>query len=192
MFADFAQPSTIAFLLIDVALLALAGVAGFRGVLLRPALWIARGLAAITLVLGLAFIVGMVLELWTATLPFVLGDAPLGTYARMTQLGLLLSVFTWALIAIGSAFAFRRPGVGGTLLVVVSLVGLLDELRKGLQDPTLPLPSLTFGVLLMLLVLVAGVLVLATRHATPSGPGRARRSVAHRRLDAEGALFRGR
>ena len=162
LFADFTHPSTIAVLLVEAALFGLAFAAAFLGVIVRPVCWLARALAVVTLVLGLGFAAGAVLELWTSSLPFVLPDAPLGTYAHMTQLGLLVIIAQFSLMAVGAALAFRRPGFGGLLLVLSGVSGLLGEARKRLQDPTLPPDSFIFGVLLVVLVLAVGALVLAT------------------------------
>ena len=52
----------------------------------------------------------------------------------MTQLGLLLAIVSLALTAVGSVLAFRRPGIGGLVLVLVGLYGLLEAALK--QDPT--------------------------------------------------------
>jgi hypothetical protein len=170
LFTDLAHPSTIAVLLVEAVLFGLALAAGFQGVLVRPVRWLARGLAALMLLLGIAFAAGMLLELTTSRLPLVLADAPLVTYAQMTQLGLLQGVLTFGLIALGAALAFRRPRLGGLLLLLTALLGLLEEGRRGLHDPTLPLPNLIFGVLLLLLALAAGALVLGAWRAERRPP----------------------
>lgn len=172
-FADFTDPFTVAPLLIEAAVFGLALATAFRAMVAQPVRWLARGVAAITLVLGLGFAIGMGLELWTSNLPFVVPDAPLGTYAQMTQLGLLLDVFTWGLIALGSALAFRRPGLGGLFLVITGLLAVLDQLRDGLQDPSLPRANFVFGLELVIFVPVAGALVLATWWADRTEPRRA-------------------
>jgi hypothetical protein len=105
----------------------------------------------------------MLLEPLTSRLPFVVPEAPLGTYAQMTQLGPLVGIVAFALTAVGSALAFRRPGIGGLVLVLVGLYGLLETAFK--RDPTLPPSSLAFGVVLNLLVLVVGALVLSSRRS---------------------------
>jgi hypothetical protein len=156
----FADPFNIVALLVEATLLVLAFSAAFLGVVVRPVRWLARGLAIVTALIGIAFGAGMLLELLTFSLPFVVPDAPLGTYAQMTQLGLLVGIASFVLTVAGSALAFPRPGIGGTVLVLVGLVGLLGAAFK--QDPTLPPSSLAFGVLLNLLVLVVGALVLAS------------------------------
>jgi hypothetical protein len=172
MFTDFAHPSTIAVLLVEAALFGLAFAAVFLGIPVRPVRWLARGLAAFTLLLGLGFGAGMILELLTTDLPLVVPQAPLGTYAQMTQLGLLLGALTFALTAVGSALSFRTPRVGGWLLVLAGSLGLLDEARKRMQDPSLPEPSFIFGVVLLILVLAVGALALAIGRSehTPSTP----------------------
>ena len=161
-FADFMDLSTIAPLLIEATVFGLALATAFLGVFAQPVRWLARGLPAITLVLGLGFVVGMGLELWTSNLPFVVPDAPLGTYAQMTQLGLLLDVLTWGLIALGSVLAFRRPGLGGLFLVITGCLAVLDQIRDGLQDLSLPRANFIFGLELVIFVPVVGALVLAT------------------------------
>lgn len=196
-FADFRDPSTLAALLVEAGLFGLAFAAALRGVPVRPVRWLARGLAALTLVLGLGFAAGMVLELSTSSLPFVLPEAALGTYAQMTQLGLLVSIAHFGLMALGAALAFRRPALGGLLLVISGLYGLLDEARMRVQDPTLPLPNLIFGLLLVLLVLAVGTLVLASWWAEHTGARRATpaprpRRVAHQRLHTGRSSGRGR
>ena len=173
-FADFMDPSTIAPLLIEAVVFGLALAAAFRGVFAQPLRWLARGLAAITIVLGLGFVVGMGLELWNSNLPFVVPDAPLGTYAQMTQLGLMLDMFTWGLIAIGSVLAFRRPRVGGLFLVITGFLAVLDQVRDGVQDSSLPRANFIFGLELAIFVPVVGALVLATWWAARSDPQRAR------------------
>ena len=157
----FADPFTVVGLLVEALLLVLALLAAFVRVLVRPVRWIARGLAIITALIGVGFGAGMLLELLTFSLPFVVPGAPLGTYAQMTQLGLFVGIVSFALTAVGSVLAFRRPAIGGLVLVLVGSFGLLEATFK--QDPTLPPSSLAFGVLLNLLVLVVGVLVLASR-----------------------------
>lgn len=178
--ADFMRPSTIAPLLIEAAVFGLALATAFRGMSAQPVRLLARGLAAITLILGLGFVVGMGLELWTSNLPFVVPDAPLGTYAQMTQLGLVLDVFTWGLIAIASVLAFRRPGPGGLFLVITGFLAVLDQVRDGLQDPSLPRANFVFGLELVIFVPVVGALVLATWWADRTEPQRARRAARSR------------
>ncbi len=184
--ADFSHPTTIAVLAVEAALLGLAFGAAFMGVLARPVRWLARGLAAVTLVLGVAGAVGMLLEMWTSPLPFVLPDAPLGTYAQMTQLGLLVGSVQFALVGVGAGLAFRRPGLGGLVLVLAGGFSLLDETRRRVQDPTLPVASSTFGIVAVsMVVLVAGALVLAAWRAEHRSPSAARarpsgRALAHR------------
>ena len=150
----------VAVLLLEAFLLVLAFAAAFLGVLVRPVRWLARALAVVTALIGVGFGAGMLLELLTASLPFVVAEAPLGTYAQMTQLGLLVGVVSFALTAVGSVLAFRRPGPGGLVLVLVGLYGLLEAALK--RDPTLPPASLVIGVELNFLVLVVGALVLAS------------------------------
>ncbi len=176
LFADLTHPSTLAVLLIEAALVGLACAAAFGGALVRPVRLLARGLAAPLVLLGLGFGAGMAIELVTVPLPFVVPDAPLGTYAQMTQLGLLLGIVQFSLTALGAALAFRRPGLGGLLLVLVGSLSLLDEARMGAQDPTLPPASLAFGVLLVVLDLAVGALLLGTwragRRPSPTAPTR--------------------
>jgi hypothetical protein len=119
----------------------------------------------------------MAWELWTFRFPVVLPDAPLGTYARPTVLGLLMGAFSFGLMAAGAALAFRRPALGGLVLVLSGFYGLLDEMRWRLQDPTLPPDSFTFGVVAVALpVLAAGALVLASwrseRRPSSTAPAR--------------------
>ncbi|HEX8966841.1 MAG TPA: hypothetical protein VF937_03110 [Chloroflexota bacterium] len=179
LFAEFTQPFNIAALLVEAALLVLAFSAASLRVLVRPVRWLARGLAILTAIIGVGFGAGMLLELLMFDLPFVVPEAPLGTYAQMTQLGLLVGIVSFALTAVGSALAFRRPGTGGLVLVLVGLYGLLEAALK--QDPTLPASSLAFGMLLNLLVLVVGALVLASRPSMrrPSTTARGMHFTAH-------------
>ena len=107
LFSNLTHPSTIAVLLVEAALFGLA-LAAASGRLVRPVRWLARGLAAVTLVLGLVFAAGMILEVWTSRLAFVRPEAPLGTYGDMTQLGLLVGAFHLGLVALGAA-----PGRNG-------------------------------------------------------------------------------
>jgi hypothetical protein len=168
LFSDLAHPSTIAALLVEAALVGLALVAASGR--------LARGLAAVTLVLGLVGAAGMLLEAWTFPLPVVLPDAVLGTYARPTQLGLLVGAFAFGVVAVGAALAFRRPGLGGLLLLAAGLWDLLDGQRQRLQDPTLPPGSATFGLVAVALpILAVGALLLATRWAERRGAGRSGR-----------------
>lgn len=182
LFAELTQPSTIAVLLVEASLLVLAFSAAFLGVLVRPVRWLARGLATVTALIGVGFGAGMLLELLTFSLPFVVPEAPLGTYAQMTQLGLLVGIVSFALTAVGSALAFRRPGIGGLVLVLVGLYGLLEAALK--QDATLPPSNLAFGVQLNLLVLAVGALVLASRPSMRRHSATARGAT---RLTAHGA-----
>jgi hypothetical protein len=172
-FSNLTHPSTIAVLLVEAVLFGLA-LAAASGRLVRPVRWLARGLAAVTLVLGLAFAAGMILELWMFPLPLVRPEAPLGTYADMTQLGLLVGALHLGLVAVGSALAFRRPRPGGALLLLAGVYGVLDSLRTLVQDSTLPLGSFIVGLLLMLLILAVGALSLSTWRAengvTPGQP----------------------
>jgi hypothetical protein len=163
-FSNLTHPSTIVVLLLEAALFGLA-LAAASGRLVRPARWLARGLAAVSMALGVAFAVGMVLELWISPLPLVRPEAPLGTYAEMTQLGLLVGALHLGLVAVGSALAFRRPRLGGLLLVMVGVYGVLDSLRTLVQDPTLPLGSFIVGLLLMLFIVAVGVVLLSTCRA---------------------------
>ena len=174
LFADFTHPSTIVALLVGAALAGLAFAAAFRGIATRPVRWLARGLAAVALALGLLGAVGMGFELWSSDLPLVLPDAPLGTYAQMTQLGLLVGITTFGLTTLGAALAYRWPGLGGRLLVAVGLLDLVEAARTWLQDPTLPQGSLAVGVVLAILVLVTGTLVLAARRSERRPPPVAR------------------
>jgi hypothetical protein len=161
-FGNLTHPSTIGVLVVEAALFGLALAAAY-GRLVRPVRWLARGLAAVTLALGLGFAAGMLLESWMSPLPFVRPEAPLGTYADMTRLGLLVGAFTFGLVALGSALAFRRPGLGGLILVVAGVWGVLDSLRTLVQDPTLPMGSFVVGLLINLLLLAVGALLLGTR-----------------------------
>jgi prolipoprotein diacylglyceryltransferase len=102
----------------------------------------------------------------------------------MTQLGLLVGIVSFALTAVGSVLAFRRPGTtGGLLLVLVGLYRLLEPAFK--QDPTLPASSLAFGLVLNLLVLVVGALVLAGRRSMgpPSATARDAMGVTALRME---------
>jgi hypothetical protein len=173
LFTDLTDPAAIVALLVAAALFGLAFAAAFPGVLIRPAHWLASGLAAVLLALGLVGAAGMALELWTARLPLTLPDAPLGTYARMTQLGLLLGIAQFGLTAVGAALAFRRPGLGGLILALVGFLNLLEAARTRLQDPTLPQDSFVVGMAFAILVLAVGALALATwRAGRASATGR--------------------
>jgi hypothetical protein len=171
--SNFTHPSTIVVLLLEAALFGMA-LAAASGRLVRPVRWLARGMAAVTLVLGLGFAAGMILELWMFPLPLVRPEAPLGTYADMTQLGLLVGALHLGIVALGSALAFRWPRPGGLLLVLAGVYGVLDSFRTLVQDSTLPFDSFVFGLLLTLLVLAVGALLLSTwraeNGATAGGP----------------------
>jgi hypothetical protein len=108
-FSNLTHPSTIVVVLIEAALFGLA-LAAASGRLVRLVGWLARGLAVVTLLVGLAFAAGMILELWMSRLPLVRPDAPLGTYAAMTQLGLLVGALHLGLVAVRSGLAFHWPG----------------------------------------------------------------------------------
>ena len=197
LFSELTQPSTIAVSLVDAALFGLA-LAVASGRLVRPVRWLARGLAAMTLVMGLGFAAGMILELATYPLPFARPDAPLGTYADMTQLGLLVGAATLGLAALGSALAFRWRGPGGLLLVAVGICGVLDSLRSLFQDPTLPTDSFVFGLQLNVFILAVGTVVLGLQRAERAGASNARprsatthRSSPASRLRQAGSAHRG-
>ena len=171
LFTDLTHPSTIAALLVEAALFGLAFAAAFLGVLIRPVRWLARGLAAVTVVLGLGGAAEMAWEMWTFRFPVALPDAPLGTYAQPTMLGLLEGLASFGLIAVGAALAFRRPGLGGLLLVLSGLLSLLDTTRMRLLDPTFPPGGFTTSLVAVVLpVLAAGALLLATRRAEGCSP----------------------
>ena len=105
----------------------------------------------------------MAWELWTFRFPVVLPDAPLGTYAQPTVLGLVEGIAGFGLVAVGAALGFRRPGLGGLLLVISGLISLLDATRMSLLDPTFPPGGYTTAVVtVMLPVLAAGALLLAS------------------------------
>ncbi len=185
LFTDVAHPSTIAVPLVEVALLAAACAATFRPVpaLVQPGRGLARGLAGAVLLIGLGLGTGMAIELWTAPLPFVEPDAPLGTYARMTNLGLLLAIAQVGLVMSGAALAFRRSALGSRLLVLAGSLGLLDEARRAAHDPSLPPSSLAVGVLL-------GGLLLATLQDGTVEPMNAREPPARGPAAHHGVLER--
>jgi hypothetical protein len=172
-YSIFTQPFTIAVLLVEATLFGLA-LAAASGRLVRPVRWLARVMAAVTLVLGLGFAAGMILELLTFPLPLFRPEAPLGTYADMTQLGLLVGALHLGLVAVGSAVAFRWPAPGGLLLALAGVYGVLDSFRTLAQDSTLPFDSFIFGLLLTLLVVAVGALQLSTwragKEVTAGGP----------------------
>lgn len=156
---DFTDPSTIATLLIEAALVGLAFAAAFLGVLVRPVRWIGRGLAVLCVVYGLIATAELALELWTLRPPLVLPDAPFGTYAQPTVLRLL--PLQTLLVLGGGLLAFRRPGLAGLLVLASGVIGLVTLPWIGWsQDPTAPpgtaaaalegaLPWLSLGALLL-------------------------------------------
>jgi hypothetical protein len=86
-FTEPSDPSTIAVLLVEVALLGLA-LAAALGVLVRPVRWLARCLAAFSVLVALLGFGEVVWELWTFRYPLILPEAAFGTYAQPTVAGL--------------------------------------------------------------------------------------------------------
>lgn len=68
-------------------------------------------------------------------------------------------------MGVGSAVAFRRPGLGGLVLAIDGLYGVLDSLRSLAQDPSLPVASFVVGLQLTLFILAGAALLLGTWHA---------------------------
>src|SRR5690348_14389236 len=99
-FTNPSDPSTAAVLLIEVALLGLA-VAGALGVLVRPVRWLARCLAALSILVALGGFAEVVWELWTFRYPLVLPEAPFGTYTQPTVVGLAPLLLASVAVAIG-------------------------------------------------------------------------------------------
>jgi hypothetical protein len=161
LFTDLADPLTRMVLLLEAAPFGLA-VAALFGVLVRSARWLARGLAALSVVVALLGSAVMVWEIWTLRPPLVLPGAPFGTYTQPTVLRLLpLDI---VLVLIGGVFAFQRPGFAGLLFVASGVWGALNALNVlGIQDATSP-PGTANAILVwsVLPALGVGALLLAT------------------------------
>ncbi|MGN6360679.1 MAG: hypothetical protein ACTHNK_09840 [Thermomicrobiales bacterium] len=164
-------------LLVEVALLAVALAVARVPRLLRPARWLARGLALVSLLVGLGGMLSAVSEGWTSRYPLTLPDTPFGTYARPTTLEMVQLLLTFLVVAVAALLAFRRPGRAGLLFVGWGVSGALAWGLR--QDPTRP-PGNFMGMALTvaLSVLAVGAVLLATWWAGGGRPPRvARRDV---------------
>lgn len=164
-------------LLIEVALLAVALAVARVPRLLRPARWLARGLALVSLLVGLGGMLAAVAEGWTSRYPLTLPDTPFGTYARPTTLEMVQLLLTFLVVAVAALLACRRPGRAGLLFVGWGVSGALAwGLRR---DPTRP-PGNFAGMALTVALpaLAVGSVLLATWWAGGGRPPRvARRDV---------------
>jgi hypothetical protein len=176
-FTDPTAPSTLGALLVEAALLGLAGAVAFFGVLVRPARRLALGLAALGGVIGLGVVASAAWEAWTFRYPLVLPNAPAGTYAQPTLVMLLGVLVLGLLLAVAGVLAFRRPGVAGLLFVAAGGQVLVSVLRSRVVDPTFPSGNVGGAVVAVALPSLAlGALLLATwwaEHREGSRPGRA-------------------
>jgi hypothetical protein len=177
-FTDPTAPSTLGALLVEAALLGLAGAVAFFGVLVRPARRLALGLAALGGVIGLGVIASAVWEAWTFRYPLVLPNAPAGTYAQPTLVMLLGVLVLGLLLTVAGVLAFRRPGVAGLLFVAAGGQIVLSVLRSRVVDPTFPSGNVVGGAVVAVALpsLALGALLLATwwaEHREDSRPGRA-------------------
>lgn len=170
-FTDPTDTSTIAVLLVEVALLGLA-VAGAMGILVRPVRWLARCLAAFSVLVALLGFGEVVWELWTFRYPLVLPQAPFGTYAQPTVMGLVPLLLPSVVVAIAGLLAFWRPGVAGLLFVASAMTFVPSVVAPG-ED----FPAGTSSVVLVAYVLPlldVGALLLATWWAERRGHRRQR------------------
>ncbi|HEX8966834.1 MAG TPA: hypothetical protein VF937_03075 [Chloroflexota bacterium] len=182
-FTDLAETSTRVVLVVEATLFGLALV-GVFGWFVGPLRWLARGLAALAVLIGVGTFVELVWEIWTLRPPLALPDAPFGTYLQPTLLRLL--PLEPLLLVVGGVLAFRRPGPGGLLFVVLGVWDLLNVLNVfGIQDAASP-PG-TANVILVgsaLPTLATGALLLSTwwaerrRHQRQISATRARPSPA--------------
>jgi hypothetical protein len=160
------HPFTVVALVIEAGLVGLGLLAGAFDVIVRPVRWLARGLAAVGIALGLLGAADMLSEVRSYDFPLVRPDAPLGTYVQPTTLGLLLGATQFGLLALVAALAFRRPRLSGLLLVGWGVLALADSARVGLQDPTFPPANILFAVIAVGLPAVAvGTLLLGIGQA---------------------------
>jgi hypothetical protein len=133
-FTDLADPSTRAVLIVEVALFGLALVVTF-GVLVRPVRWLARCLAALSVVVALGGFTEVVWELWTFRYPLVLPEAAFGTYAQPTVIGLAPLLLVSLVVTVAGVLAFWRPGLAGLLFIASALTFLPSVLAPGATFP---------------------------------------------------------
>jgi hypothetical protein len=171
-------PFLIAALVVEALLLILALLVAVFGVLVRPVRWLARGLAVVGLLVGLALGFGAVVEWWQTDYPLVRPGAPFGSYTQPTNLMLLEMVVGALVLAAEALLAFRHPRPAGLLFVAAGTLNLLGSLRQ-YQDPTIPPDNATFGLVAIALPsLVVGAVLLATWWADHrTGPRDQRRAI---------------
>jgi hypothetical protein len=165
-FTDLADPSTLAALAVEAALFGLAIAAGVFSMLVRTARWLARGLAALSVLIGLAGVADAIWEQWTFRYPVTLPGQPSGTYAEPT-LVMMVGVAVSSLVAIAAGLvAFRRPGLAGLLFTISGFWTLLSVTRSRLYDPTFPPGNFSGAVVAVVLpTLVLAALLVATWRA---------------------------
>ncbi|HEY1296785.1 MAG TPA: hypothetical protein VGJ60_27215 [Chloroflexota bacterium] len=178
-FTDPSDPATIAVLLVEAALLVLA-LAAALGVLLCPVRWLARCLAASSVLVALAGFGEVVWEFWIFRYPLVLPEAAFGTYAQPTVVGLALLLLVSVIVAVAGVLAFWRPGLAGLLFVASAMTFVPSVVAPGVD-----FPAGTSSVVLaafMLPLLDVGMLLLATwwagRRDVPSFPRYASRDAS--------------
>jgi hypothetical protein len=158
-FTDLADPSTRAVMIAEVALLGVALGVTF-GVLVRPVRWLARCLAALSVVVALGGFAEVFWELWTFRYPLVLPQAAFGTYTQPTVVGLAPLLLVSLLVAVAGALAFWRPGLAGLLFIASALTFLPSVLAPG---PTFPAGTSNVVLVAYVLPLLnVGALLLAT------------------------------
>lgn len=168
-----AAPVAILALLAEVALFAVALAVALVPGLLRPARWLARALALVSLLVGLGGALSAIGEAWAFRYPLTIPGAPFGTYAQPTTLEMAGLVLESLAVAAAALLAFRRPGLAGLLFVAW---GLLAPLAYALAaDPTRPPGNGTEMMLTVALpALAVGAVLLATWWAGGGrAPGRA-------------------
>ena len=149
-----------AFVLVEAALIAAALAAVFTPRLITPVRWLARGMVLVSLVIAIAAGLSAAWEISTYRYPLTLPDAPLGTYARPTTLGVLTVVIAALIVVAGGALSFRRPGPAGLLFVIA---GVFSTVTTNKEDPSAPPGTFKFALIWVALpALTVGALLLST------------------------------
>ncbi len=127
-----------------------------------------RILAVLGGLLSILIILGVVGELRGLQQPFVLDEAPFGTYAQPTQLSLLTFGAAEALFLVGAALTFRWEAAAARILLLaggVQIVGLIPRLL----DSTFPRMNIVQALVLAVLppLIIGGLLLVSNRLPQP-------------------------